>query len=116
LGCFVVSNGRDSKTTQRSCAPSRITLISSVRHDRSRFSGHYNLSQGAVATIQDGAVAISGWLAGLVVVGAGYSAAFLALAGIAGVALLTLLFGLPKTRTNADEVAHFGARSRAMAD
>ena len=84
--------------------------------DLTRGTGHYNLSQGAVATIQGGAVAISGWLAGLVVVGAGYSAAFLALAGIAGVALLTLLFGLPETRTNADEVAHFGAQSRARAD
>jgi len=84
--------------------------------DLTHGTGHYNLSQGAVATIQGGAVAIRGWLAGLVVVGAGYSAAFLALAGIAGVALLTLLFGLPETRTNADEVAHFGVQGRARAD
>ena len=68
--------------------------------DLTRGTGHYNLSQGAVATIQGGAVAISGWLAGLAVVGAGYSAAFLGLAGIACLAFLTLLFGLPETRPN----------------
>jgi MFS family permease len=91
-------------------------LIPIFLADLTRGTGHYNLSQGAVATIQGGAAAISGWLAGLVVVGAEYNAAFLALAGIAGIALLTLLFGLPETRTNADEVAHFGAQSRATAD
>lgn len=72
--------------------------------DLTRGTGHYNLSQGAIATLQGGAVAISGWLAGLVVVGMGYSAAFLGLAGIAGIALLTLLFGLPETRPNAGEL------------
>jgi hypothetical protein len=69
--------------------------------DLTRGTGHYNLSQGAVATIQGGAVATSAWLAGLVVVKAGYSIAFLSLAAIAGLALLTLLFGLPETRPSA---------------
>jgi MFS family permease len=73
--------------------------------DLTRGTGHYNLSQGAVATIQGGAVAISGWLAGLEVVGAGYSAAFLGLAGIACLAFLTLLLGLPETRPNPEESA-----------
>jgi predicted MFS family arabinose efflux permease len=66
--------------------------------DLTRGTGHYNLSQGVVATIQGAAVAVSSWLAGLVVVEASYSAAFLALAGVAGLALLTLLLGLPETR------------------
>jgi hypothetical protein len=44
-------------------------LIPIFLADLTRGTGHYNLSQGAVATIQGGAAAISGWLAGLVVVG-----------------------------------------------
>lgn len=71
--------------------------------DLTRSTGHYNLSQGAVATIQGGAVALSAWLAGLVVVRAGYGAAFLTLATIAGLAFLLLAVGLPETRPSIAE-------------
>ncbi|HEY1506143.1 MAG TPA: MFS transporter [Stellaceae bacterium] len=72
--------------------------------DMTRGTGHYNLSQGVIATIQGGVVAVSGWLAGLLVVWAGYGAAFLALAAIACLALFVLLLGLPETRPNAGEL------------
>jgi MFS family permease len=71
-------------------------------------AGHYNLSQGAIATIQGAAASISAWLAGLVVVRAGYSVAFLALAGIACIAFLTLLLGLLETRPLGDELPASG--------
>jgi MFS family permease len=51
--------------------------------DLTRGTGHFNLAQGAVITAQGIGAALSTSLAGVVVVHAGYSAAFLVLAGIA---------------------------------
>ena len=58
----------------------------------------FNAAQGAVITAQGIGAAISTTLAGLVVVHAGYSAAFLTLAGVATIGLLLFLFAMPETK------------------
>ncbi len=60
--------------------------------DLTRGTGHFNLAQGAVITAQGIGAAISTSLAGLVVVHAGFSAAFLVLAGIAASGFLFVFF------------------------
>ncbi len=66
--------------------------------DLTRGTGHFNLAQGAVITAQGIGAALSTSLAGLVVVHAGFSAAFLVLAGIAASGFLIYFFGMPETR------------------
>ena len=66
--------------------------------DLTRGTGHFNLAQGAVITAQGIGAAFSTSLAGLLVVHAGYSAAFLALAGIAVSGFLLYFFGMSETR------------------
>jgi MFS family permease len=69
-----------------------------VLADLTRGTGRYNLSQGAVATMQGIGASLSNLVAGLIVVIAGYSTAFLALAGVALVAFLVFLLAMPETR------------------
>src|ERR1700731_4089670 len=66
--------------------------------DLTRGTGRFNLAQGAVITAQGIGAALSTSLAGLVVVHAGFSAAFLVLAGIAASGFLLYCFGMPETR------------------
>jgi len=73
-------------------------LFPLVVADLTRGTGHFNLAQGAVITAQGIGAAVSTSLAGLVVVHAGYSSAFLVLAAIATVGLLLYLFGMRETR------------------
>lgn len=65
--------------------------------DLTQGTGRFNASLGAVTTVFGVGAALSNGLAGLIVQHAGYSAAFLALAGIAALACLALLL-LPETR------------------
>lgn len=60
-------------------------------------SGHFNVSLGALTTAFGLGAALSNGLAGFVVEAAGYSAAFLTLAGVAAAAFLLLLIGVPET-------------------
>ena len=57
-----------------------------------RNTGRFNVAQGAVATAQGIGAALSTALAGIVVVKAGYSAAFLALGAVGGTGFI--VFGL----------------------
>jgi MFS family permease len=66
--------------------------------DLMRGTGRFNLAQGAVITAQGIGAALSTTVAGFVVVSAGYSAAFLTLAGVAAVGLLLFWFAMPETR------------------
>ena len=66
--------------------------------DLMRNTGRFNVAQGAVITAQSIGAALSTTLAGFVVVGAGYSAAFLTLGAVAAVGAVVCLLALPETR------------------
>jgi MFS family permease len=60
-------------------------------------TGRFNVALGAVLTAQGIGASLSTTLAGLIVVNAGYSAAFLALAAIAGAGLALFWIAMPET-------------------
>jgi len=66
--------------------------------DLTRGTGRFNVAQGAIITAQGIGAALSTTLAGIVVVQAGYSAAFLTLAGVAIVGLGLYFFVMPETQ------------------
>ena len=66
--------------------------------DLTRGTGRFNVSQGAIATALGLGAALSATFAGLIVVTAGYSAAFHALAGVAGIGLLIFAVFMPETK------------------
>ena len=72
-------------------------LFPLVVADLTRGTGRFNVSQGAIATAQGVGAALSTGIAGFIVVGAGYSAAFLTLAAIAGAGFLLYLLVMPET-------------------
>ncbi len=73
-------------------------LFPIVVADLTRGTGRFNVSQGAVATAQGVGASVSASIAGLIIVSAGYSAAFLTLAGIAALGFALYLFAMPETR------------------
>jgi MFS family permease len=70
--------------------------------DLMRNTGRFNVAQGAVITAQSIGAALSTTLAGFVVVGAGYSAAFITLGAVAAIGAIVCLIALPETRQIAD--------------
>ena len=81
-------------------------LFPLVVADLTRGTGHFNVSQGAIATAAGLGGALSAAVAGFIVVGAGYSAAFLFLAGIAAAGLIGFCAMMPETlRDNAERPA-----------
>ena len=66
--------------------------------DLMRNTGRFNVAQGAVITAQSIGAALSTTLAGIVVVGAGYSAAFITLGAVAAIGAIVCLVALPETR------------------
>ncbi|MET0743582.1 MAG: MFS transporter [Microvirga sp.] len=64
-------------------------------------TGRFNVSQGIVATAQGVGGALSTTFAGLIVVNAGYSTAFLALAAVAAIGFLIFYLAMPETRPEA---------------
>ncbi|KQQ31373.1 MFS transporter [Methylobacterium sp. Leaf123] len=72
-------------------------LFPIVVADLTRGTGRFNVAQGAVATAQGLGAALSATLAGVVIVGAGYSAAFLVLAAIAAAGFALYLLFMPET-------------------
>ncbi|MGY8666290.1 MFS transporter [Bradyrhizobium sp. UFLA05-109] len=63
-----------------------------------RNTGRFNVAQGAIITAQSIGAALSTTLAGLIVVGAGYGAAFLTLGAVAAIGAAICSFALPETR------------------
>jgi MFS family permease len=78
-------------------------------------TGRFNVAQGAIATAQGVGAALSTTLAGLVVVHAGYSAAFLTLGGVAAAGLAVFLLAMPETRASAAEKAAAERTGAALA-
>jgi MFS family permease len=62
-----------------------------------RGTGRFSAALGAVNTAQGIGAALSTTIAGIVVVHAGYSAAFVTLAAVAAAGLLLFLFAMPET-------------------
>lgn len=75
-------------------------LFPLVVADLTRGTGHFNVSQGAIATAAGLGGALSTAAAGLIVVSAGYSAAFLFLAAVSVVGLIGFCTLMPETRPN----------------
>ena len=81
--------------------------------DLMRGTGRFNVAQGAVITAQGIGAALSTGVAGFIVVRAGYSAAFLTLAGVAATGLAFYWFVMPETQTR--ESAKAGQTRAALA-
>jgi MFS family permease len=75
-------------------------LFPLVVADLTRGTGHFNVSQGAIATAAGFGGALSAAVAGFIVVEAGYSAAFLSLAGIAAAGFVGFCALMPETLRN----------------
>ncbi|AZE78520.1 MFS transporter [Pseudomonas synxantha] len=72
-------------------------LFPVIVKDLTQGTGRFNVSLGALSTVFGLGAALSNSLAGFVVQQAGYNAAFLTLAGVAGIALLLLWLAMPET-------------------
>jgi MFS family permease len=77
-------------------------LFPLVVADLTRGTGRFNVSQGAITTALGIGAALSTSFAGVIVVNAGYSAAFLFLAAVAGVGLAVFWLAMPETLDSAD--------------
>lgn len=73
-------------------------LFPVVVADLTRGSGHFNVSLGAIATATGIGAALSTAIGGMIVVHAGYSAAFISLAAVAGLGLALYAMFMPETR------------------
>lgn len=80
-----------------------------------RNTGRFNVAQGAVVTAQSIGAALSTTLAGSVVVGAGYSAAFITLGAVAAIGAVICLLALPETRQIADDAPRPQGKTAALA-
>lgn len=78
-------------------------LFPLVVADLTRGTGHFNISQGAIATAAGLGGALSTAAAGLIIVKAGYSAAFFSLAGVAGAGLIGFATMMPETLRKAHD-------------
>ena len=83
--------------------------------DLTRGTGRFNVAQGAIITAQGIGAALSTTLAGIVVVQAGYSAAFLTLAGVAIVGLGLYFFVMPETQPRVPAEAEATRRKVVLA-
>jgi sugar phosphate permease len=80
--------------------------------DLMRGTGRYNLALGIVATTHGIGASLSGLVAGLIVDHFGYSMAFSALGGVAGLALGVLFLAMPETAPSCRPARMFGAPLR----
>lgn len=83
--------------------------------DLMRNTGRFNVAQGAVITAQSIGAALSTTLAGLVVVGAGYSAAFITLGAVAAIGAVIYLLAMPETPQIADGALRTQGKTTASA-
>jgi MFS family permease len=67
--------------------------------DLMRGTGRYNVSLGAIATVQGIGASLSNAVAAMIVVQTGYNVAFLTLAAVAAIAFATFLLAMPETGT-----------------
>ena len=72
-------------------------LLALVLADVMRGTGRYSTARGVVGTVQGVGGSLSNVVAGVIVIQAGYDAAFLALSVVATLAFLLVLVALPET-------------------
>jgi len=75
--------------------------------DLTKGTGRFNLTQGAIGTAVGTGASLSNLVAGFVVKYAGFHAAFITMAAIAGVALVFFWFAMPETKAERDQVPSF---------
>src|SRR5512132_3624648 len=80
-------------------------LIPLLLADILRGTGRYNVSRGVIGTVQGVGGSLSNFVAGAIVVAAGYGIAFQVLAASASIAFLLVLIALPETKVSAHESA-----------
>ena len=73
-------------------------LFPVVIADLTAGTGRFNVTQGALATVQGAGAAISAGLAGALIVVSGYSTTFVTLSGIAVAGLVLYLAAVPETK------------------
>ncbi len=78
-----------------------------------RNTGRFNIAQGIVITAQSIGAALSTTLAGIVVVNAGYGAAFLTLGAIAAAGFVVCLLALPETSEGSTSASSSDKRKQA---
>lgn len=78
-------------------------LFPLVVADLTRGTGRFNVSLGAIGTAQGIGASLSNTVAGFIIVGAGYRAAFLFLGGVAAAAFLLYWLAMPETRNIGDD-------------
>jgi MFS family permease len=83
--------------------------------DIMRGTGRFNLAQGGIATAQGIGASLSGLAGGVIVDRFGYSVAFLALGGIAAIALVLFAFGMPETANRDGEPAQSQPPAQSVA-
>ena len=89
-------------------------LFPLVVADLTRGTGHFNVSQGAIATAAGLGGALSTAVAGLIIVKAGYSAAFLFLAAVAAAGLIGFMAMMPeRSRQAQDRAASLAIEGRS---
>jgi MFS family permease len=81
--------------------------------DLMRNTGRFNIAQGIVITAQSIGAALSTTLAGIVIVKAGYSAAFLTLGAIAAGGFAICLLALPNTGERSDAASQPGKQEQS---
>jgi len=82
--------------------------------DLTRGTGRFNFVQGLVATATGLGASLSNSVAGFIVQRAGYNVAFLALAGIASIALAIFATAMPETKRRRHYAVSDFARLRAL--
>lgn len=87
-------------------------LFPLVVADLTKGTGHFNVSQGAIATAAGLGAALSTAIAGAIIMAAGYSAAFYFLAAVAGSALILFYIWMPETLS--DQSASAGSLAPAI--
>jgi predicted MFS family arabinose efflux permease len=86
-----------------------------VISDLTRGTGRFNFVQGVVATATGLGASLSNGVAGYIVQNAGYNPAFLALAGVAAVALALFWFFMPETGNTVSEPRESASAEIALA-
>ncbi len=84
-------------------------LFPIIVRDLTEGTGRFNVSQGAIATAQGLGAALSTTVAGLIVVSAGYGAAFWTLATVALAGLALFLLAMPETKATGEQRAPVAA-------